>query len=132
MHLCQGKEEESQSSWREAAGVTLDQEKKILFEKIRFHRMASPSFYWVLLRMGMVCPSLSLKGKCTILIIMNFFMLFRPHPWHMEVPRLGVKSGLQLLAYTTATAMREPSQVFDLQHSSQQHRIPDPLSEASF
>ena len=26
------------------------------------------------------------------------------HPCHMEVPRLGVKSELQLSAYTTATA----------------------------
>ena len=27
------------------------------------------------------------------------------HAWHMEVPRLGVQLELQLLAYTTATAM---------------------------
>ena len=31
------------------------------------------------------------------------------HLWHMEVPRLGVKSELQLPAYTTATAMRDLS-----------------------
>ena len=32
-----------------------------------------------------------------------FFLLFRAtHMWHMEVPRLGVQSELQLLAYTTA------------------------------
>ena len=48
----------------------------------------------------------------------------------MEIPRLGVESELQLLAYTTATAMRDPSHVCDLRHSSQQHQIPDPLSEA--
>ena len=48
----------------------------------------------------------------------------------MEVPRLGVKSALQLLAYTTATAIRDLSHVCDLHHSSQQHRIPHPLSEA--
>ena len=49
----------------------------------------------------------------------SFFSLFLPfflppslpsflsfsHPWHMEVPRLGVKSELQLPAYTTATAV---------------------------
>ena len=28
--------------------------------------------------------------------------------WHMEVPRLGAEEELQLLAYTTATAMPEP------------------------
>ena len=48
----------------------------------------------------------------------------------MEVPRLGVESELQLPAYTTATAMRDLSLVFNLHHSSQQGQIPDPLSEA--
>ena len=33
-----------------------------------------------------------------------FFFLNGPYLWHMEVPRLGVESELQLLAYTTATA----------------------------
>ena len=37
---------------------------------------------------------------------------------------------LQLPAYTTATATRDLSCVFDLYHSSQQHWMPDPLSEA--
>ena len=36
----------------------------------------------------------------------------------MEVPRLGVESELQLLAYTTAIAMWDLSHVCDLQHSS--------------
>ena len=31
-----------------------------------------------------------------------FFFLMRPHPRHLEVPRLGVESELQLLTYTTA------------------------------
>ena len=48
----------------------------------------------------------------------------------MEVPRLGVKSELQLLAYTTATAMPDPSRIFDIHHSSRQCQIPDPLNEA--
>ena len=48
----------------------------------------------------------------------------------MEVPRLGVESELQLPAYDTATAMRDPSHVFDLHHSSWQRRILNPLSEA--
>ena len=33
------------------------------------------------------------------------FVFLRPHPWHMEGPRLGVELELQLPAYTTATAM---------------------------
>ena len=32
-----------------------------------------------------------------------------PHLRHMEVPRLGAESELQLPAYTTATATRDPS-----------------------
>ena len=52
------------------------------------------------------------------------------HPWHIEVPWLGVKSERQLLAYATATAMWDPRCVCDLHHSSQQHQIPNPLSEA--
>ena len=46
----------------------------------------------------------------------------------MEVPRLGVELELQLLVYTTATAMQDPHRVCDLHHSSQQRRIPNPLS----
>jgi len=48
----------------------------------------------------------------------------------MEVPKLGVKSELQLLAYTTATAMWDPSCVWDLHHHSWQCQILDPLSKA--
>ena len=45
----------------------------------------------------------------------------------MEIPSLGVQLELQLPAYTTATAMQDPSCVCSLHHSS---RILDPLSEA--
>ena len=48
----------------------------------------------------------------------------------MEVRRLGVQSELQLLAYTTATAMQHLSHICNLYHSSQQHQIPNPLSKA--
>ena len=48
----------------------------------------------------------------------------------MEIPRLGVKSELQLLAYPTATATQDPSLVCDLHHSSLQHWILNPLSVA--
>ena len=46
----------------------------------------------------------------------------------MEVPGLGVKLELQLLAYTTATP--DPSHICDLHYSSQQLQILNPLSEA--
>ena len=49
----------------------------------------------------------------------------------MEIPRLGVQEELQLLAYTTATPTQNPSHISNLHHSSQQHRILNPLSEAS-
>ena len=45
----------------------------------------------------------------------------------MEVPRLGVESELQLPAYTTATATRDPSCTCDLHCSSWQSRILNPL-----
>ena len=49
---------------------------------------------------------------------------------HMEVPRLGVKSEPQLLAYATATATPDPSHVCDLHHRSGQRQILNRLSEA--
>ena len=48
----------------------------------------------------------------------------------MKVPRIGVESGLQLLAYTTGTATRDQSRDFDLHHSSQQRWILNPLGKA--
>ena len=39
------------------------------------------------------------------------------HPWHIEVPRLGIKPELQLLAYATATATTDLSCICDLRHS---------------
>ena len=65
--------------------------------------------------------------RCTLFY---FFLFLGLHPWQMEVPRLGVQMELQLLAYTTATATRDPSCICDIHHSSQQRQIPDPLSEA--
>ena len=51
------------------------------------------------------------------------FLLFRAAPQHMEVPRLGVKSELQLQAYTTATATLDPSRVCNLHHSSRKCQL---------
>ena len=47
------------------------------------------------------CLFLSLSFSYCLLCFLG------PHMRHMKVPRLGVKSELQLLAYTTATAMRD-------------------------
>ena len=48
----------------------------------------------------------------------------------MEVPRLGDKLELQLPAYTTAAATPDASRIFNLQCSSRQDQILNPLSGA--
>ena len=58
------------------------------------------------------------------------FFFLGPHPWHMEVPRLGVKSELQLPAYATATTTLGLSHVCYLHHSSWQPWILNLLIEA--
>ena len=60
-----------------------------------------------------------------------FYCLFLGlHLQHMDVPRLGVESELQRLAYTTATATQNPSHICDLHHSSWQRWILNPPSKA--
>ena len=59
-----------------------------------------------------------------------FFCFLGSHSRHMKVPRLGVKSELQLQAYTETTATPDPSRICDLRHNSWQHWILDPLSDA--
>ena len=59
-----------------------------------------------------------------------YLCLLRLHLQHMGDPRLGIQLELQLLSYATATATLDPSQVFDLHHSSRQCWILNPLSEA--
>ena len=70
-------------------------------------------------------------NTCIFLIFIYLGFLWT-HLQHMEVPRLGVESELEPLAYTTAMATSTPdlSRVFDLHHSSRQHRILNLLSEA--
>ena len=50
--------------------------------------------------------------------------------WHMEVPRLGVKSELQLPAYSMATATWDLSCVWELYNSSRQCQSLNSLKEA--
>ena len=57
----------------------------------------------------------------TFFFFLSFFLGL--HLQHMEVPRLGVQSELQLPAYTAATAMWDPSRVCHLHHSSWQCQI---------
>ena len=39
-------------------------------------------------------PKRESKEEATVLFIYLFVSFLGPYPWHMEVPRLGVKSGL--------------------------------------
>ena len=67
-------------------------------------------------------------SQCSFYLF-NFFL--GPHPWHIEVPILGVELELQLPAYATATEMPDLSHVCDLHHSSWQLRVLNPLSGTS-
>ena len=77
----------------------------------------------------------TIVGTYTFLIfILYIFLSFGfsgPYPWHMEVPRLGVESELQLPVYTTDTATWDLNHVCNLHHSTWQHGILNPLSKAS-
>ena len=59
---------------------------------------------------------------------LSFFSLFRATCGLMVVPRLGVKSELQLWAYTAVTAMPDPSHICYLHCSLRQCRILNPMS----
>ena len=73
-----------------------------------------------------------IEPQCKMHLSLPPFLPSLPHLRHMEVPRLGVKSELQMPAYTTApaTATSDPSCIFDLRHSSWQCWILNPPSGA--
>ena len=62
-----------------------------------------------------------------LFLFLFVFCFIGTHLRHMEVPRLGVQSELQLLAYTRATETSDLSRVCDLRHISRPHRILNPL-----
>ena len=61
-------------------------------------------------------------------LLVGFFFLW-PHLQHPEVPRLGVRSELQLPIYTTATAMLDLIHICDLHYSLWQCWILSALRE---
>ena len=73
--------------------------------------------------------AISYTHKHTHTHLFYLFYFLGPHLQHMEVPRLGVGSELQLLAYTTATATQDPSCICDL-HYPWQCQILNCLHEA--
>ena len=64
------------------------------------------------------------SSECLHILTQSFclfvflFCFLGSHLRHMEVPRLGVESELQLLAYSTATAMQDLSRIYDIHHST--------------
>ena len=67
---------------------------------------------------------------CCWVLFCLFACFLGPYLWHMEILRLGMELELQLPAYTTVTATPHLSHICYLHHSSWQHLIPNPLSEA--
>ena len=67
------------------------------------------------------------EDKSSILKYFNFLGL---HLWHMEVPRLGVKLGLQLQAYTTVAATPYTSHICDPTALAATLNLLNPLSKA--
>ena len=77
--------------------------------------LALESFVLAAVQVGLIAVFL----KSSKMIVIFFFFFFSlcfvgQHSQHMEIPRLGVESELQLPAYTIATATSEPSDICDL------------------
>ena len=77
--------------------------------------------------LGCDCLFKFLNSFMYLFIYLLFFFLWL-HLWHMEVPRLGVISELQLPAYAIATATPDQSCICGLCCSSQQCQILNPLA----
>ena len=63
-------------------------------------------------------PQLSFYVVVIVLVCLFVLVFLGPHWWHVEIPRLGIKSALKLMA--TATATQDPNLVWKLHCSSQQ------------
>ena len=70
----------------------------------------SPTLYRLVISTITTSQPLSLSLK----ILLFFFFQGCTHPQHMDIPRLGLKLELQLLAYTAATATPDLSCVCNL------------------
>ena len=85
---------------------------------VTFRNVWKLQFSTSLLTLGTINHwNFSHSGKFISHFVFLFVCFLGLHPWHMEVPRLGVQLELQLLAYATATATSELSLICDLHHS---------------
>ena len=103
--------------------LPMAKQKSVLF----FYKSCRRFIDWT--QHNLISPLLMNVQLFHLFIYFNFTFL-GPHSQHMEVPKLGVTLELQLPAYATATATRDPSHVCYLHHSSRQCWILSPLSEA--
>ena len=74
--------------------------------------------YFEILFIISICGYTHTHTHTESIVLDLFFGGWELHLWHMEAPRLGFESELQLLAYTTATATKVLSHVCELHHSS--------------
>ena len=95
-------------------------------------------FLWVTFMSSMEKHTCGSSGFCFVFFVVVFvfcflfffFWLFRAEFTAHTSSQARVKSELKLPAYTRATAMRDPSHVCHLHHSSQQCWILKPLTKA--
>ena len=88
------------------------------------------SGYFLKLQKTKVKQQVLLQPSILHPLLFIYFCFLGPQLQHMEVPRLEVELELQLPIYATATVTPDPSRVCDLHHSSCQHQILNPLTEA--
>ena len=88
--------------------------------------------WWTWVKCLYTCVLRNYFSRSISFFFFFFFWLLGLHLLlqHMEGPRLGVESKLQLPAYATSTAMQDPIWVCDLHWHSQQCWIPIWQSEA--
>ena len=85
---------------------------------------------WALYSVPLLSLSLLLPLPDCFCLFVCLFVFLGTHVWHMEVPRLRVKSELQLPACATATAVQDLSCFCYLHHSSWQTWFFNSLSKA--
>ena len=68
----------------------------------------------------------NVQASLSLSLFFFFFFFLRLHLRHMEVPRLKVKSELQLPVYATVTAMWHLNHICNLHHSSWKQQILHP------
>ena len=87
---------------------------KISSSDLGFIRLLSPMYSKQTKNLISMDRPLTILGLTMTFLFFFLFFFLGPQPRHMEIPRLGIKSVLQLLAYGTATARQDLSPICDL------------------